>query len=534
MQRVALINWENINQDYDLAKIIKSIVTNWVVEWLEILDWKVTPWYAFVNITRDQESFPIIFANTEDLIIDTTWTKKVFIEINQENIDDWSINNANWTWIWEIKIWASYPSENFLSLASISSWVITDERVFINFRWYKRKGLNINKVLYVDENWYEVELAYDTTIDEWKAIVISSTWLTLQSPSVNIVWLIEKINPVWNDLIVLSDSEDENSNKKTKLSSIIDFAKQNFFDKPVLYTWSWWEWNLIISSWTTSLNPNTIYEYNNVTISWWTLTTNWLTDNGSLLILLVSWTFKMTWWIINMNWLWGSWNKLEDMQAQVWYWRSYKDARWSTNWRQDWFPVSVWTYKQLFENVTCWSWWSWANDWYWWQYIMRWGRWGWWVIIIANKIEFTWWTINANWLNWTSDSTSYWAWGPWGWAWGCVFLYSLNKANVDFDNVIITATWWNWISGQIRYWYSNGYSWWGWWSNCNMGWRWWSTWWTNLPSQAWNNWTNGKWFWVALTGWIWWNWWAWLNPQSWYTAPGWWWGWAWWDFYFYL
>lgn len=282
------------------------------------------------------------------------------------------------------------------------------------------------------------------------------------------------------------------------------------------------------------MNPNTIYEYNNVTISWWTLTTNWLTDNGSLLIILVSWTFKMTWWTINMNWLWGSWNKVEEMQAQVWYWRSYKDARWSTNWRQDWFPVSVWTYKQLFENVTCWSWWSWANDGYWWAYITYWWRWGWWVIIIANKIEFTWWTISANWLNWTSDSTPYWAWGPWGWAWGCVFLYSINKANVDFDNLTITATWWNWISGQIRYWYTNSYPWWGWWSNCNIGWRWWSALWTNLPSQAWNNWTNGKWFWVALTGWIWWNWWAWLNPQSWYTAPGWWWGWAWWDFYFYL
>ena len=81
MQRVALINWENINQDYDLAKIIKSIITNWVVEWLEVVNWKVTPGYAFVNITRDQESFPIIFINSEDLILDTNWTKKIYIEI---------------------------------------------------------------------------------------------------------------------------------------------------------------------------------------------------------------------------------------------------------------------------------------------------------------------------------------------------------------------------------------------------------------------------------------------------------------------
>ena len=79
MQRVALLNWENINQDYDLAKIFKSLASSWVVEWLEVQSWKVTSGYWFIDVTRDSETFPVLFQNTADLVIDTTWTKKVFI-----------------------------------------------------------------------------------------------------------------------------------------------------------------------------------------------------------------------------------------------------------------------------------------------------------------------------------------------------------------------------------------------------------------------------------------------------------------------
>lgn len=44
-----------------------------------------------------------MFQNTEDLVIDITLNKKVFIEINQSNIDDWSSNSSDGSWIWEIK-----------------------------------------------------------------------------------------------------------------------------------------------------------------------------------------------------------------------------------------------------------------------------------------------------------------------------------------------------------------------------------------------------------------------------------------------
>lgn len=147
MQRVALINWKNKNQDYDLSKIFSSIATSWVAEWLEVQNGIVTPWFAFINIVRDWITFPVLFQNTSSLNIDTTWTKKVFIEINQSNIDDWTTNSSDWTWIWSIKIASSYPTKNFIALASITSWVISDERNFI-----KIKPLSFD-LIKLEKNW---------------------------------------------------------------------------------------------------------------------------------------------------------------------------------------------------------------------------------------------------------------------------------------------------------------------------------------------------------------------------------------------
>lgn len=134
MQRVALINWTNKNQDYDLAKILKSLAVSWIAEWLEVQNWKVLKGYAFIDITRDWLTFPVLFENTEEHIIDTSWDKKIFIEISQSNINDGSNNSSNWTGIWEIKTAVNYPGSNFIKLASITAGVITDERVFVNLK----------------------------------------------------------------------------------------------------------------------------------------------------------------------------------------------------------------------------------------------------------------------------------------------------------------------------------------------------------------------------------------------------------------
>jgi len=195
MQRTALINWKNINQDFDLSKIFSSLSTSWIVEWLEVQTWKITPGYAFVEITRNWETFPILFNNTENLILDTSWDKKVFIEINELNINDWILNNSDWTWIWEIKTSINYPTNNFLKLASISAWVITDERKFIDIKDFFNltKQWNTfnwsNQLVKTWEDWKIIDDVLPASIKEYADTKLKSdkTWINWALNITNIV-----------------------------------------------------------------------------------------------------------------------------------------------------------------------------------------------------------------------------------------------------------------------------------------------------------------------------------------------------------
>ncbi|MCP4523791.1 MAG: hypothetical protein GY828_06270, partial [Candidatus Gracilibacteria bacterium] len=150
MQRVALINGENINQDYDLSKIFQSLAFAGVGKGLEVVDGKVTPGYAFINISRDNEEFSVLFQNTSDVTIDTTGTKKVFIELDQSKIDDGSANSSNGTGIGEIKTADNYPTSNYIKLASITSGIITDEREKIIHRFENLSGNTANLIVKSD------------------------------------------------------------------------------------------------------------------------------------------------------------------------------------------------------------------------------------------------------------------------------------------------------------------------------------------------------------------------------------------------
>ena len=117
MQRVALLNWKNKNKDYDLSKIFEAFWEPWVVKWLEYQDWNITPWFAFVLVERNGINFCVLFENTENVAV-SEW--KIFIEISQEKILDWSENNIDWTGIWAIKVDQNYPEKNFLKLGTLS------------------------------------------------------------------------------------------------------------------------------------------------------------------------------------------------------------------------------------------------------------------------------------------------------------------------------------------------------------------------------------------------------------------------------
>lgn len=177
-QRIALLNWKNKNQDYDVSKILQSLVVNWVVEGLKVVNWKVWVGYAFIEVERNGIKFYVLFTNSEEVVINTAWTSKVFIEVNQAKVDDWKFNNPDGTEIWEIKVAGAYPSSNYIKLASITNWVITDERKFVNLKWLTRTWLTPNSLTYINAQWKEQVVPF-TSANNWMVVSVDSvTWIS--------------------------------------------------------------------------------------------------------------------------------------------------------------------------------------------------------------------------------------------------------------------------------------------------------------------------------------------------------------------
>lgn len=336
MQRVALINWKNKNQDYDLSKIFSSIVTSWIVEWLEVQSWKITPGYAFIEVERDGVIFNVLFENTEDFIIDTTWTKKVFIEINQNNIDDWTINSSDWTWIWEIKIASDYPLKNFITLASISSWTINDSRVFIDIK----ENFNLTQ-MWNTFNWPDLLLKLD---EEWlipqenippqPAPVVWSfvkNYLALEEIPANKIF---HINTLWQTTTSTAKAIWTTINQKV--------AFKNF-------SWSWIIWNLIkvflSKNWTPVWDLKFRLESDNAGKPSWTLidvNAYWSISQSSL-------TTSLT----QINCLLN--DNITTSVNNIWL-VLYTDTQDNTNYYNIW----VWTWDEFSSYIYNWN--DWVNE----------------------------------------------------------------------------------------------------------------------------------------------------------------------------
>lgn len=71
------------------------------------------------------------YRNTLPYGVTTTGTTKIYVLINQANLDNGSLNPADGTTIGAITSGASYPAGNYIPLATVTGGVITDDRVFI-------------------------------------------------------------------------------------------------------------------------------------------------------------------------------------------------------------------------------------------------------------------------------------------------------------------------------------------------------------------------------------------------------------------
>lgn len=134
--RTKLLSWRNINTDSDFSKYIETVSEPWVIEWLQVSTNSVAVWKCWVPCERTNwETIYSLVENFSALTIDTSWTWYVIVEIGQTYIDDWSLINEDWTWVATIKVVSELPTKNYLELASISSWTITDTRNMIKKVW---------------------------------------------------------------------------------------------------------------------------------------------------------------------------------------------------------------------------------------------------------------------------------------------------------------------------------------------------------------------------------------------------------------
>ena len=132
MQRIGNLNWENITYDHDISGLVRGL-TDWgVIEGGTIVGNKLQPVQAIVPLVRSNGQKILAFFESDEMIdLPTTGDYKVYIEVDQSKIDFGGNNAEDGTGIASIKTWPSVPSQNFLLLASVTSWVAKDERNLI-------------------------------------------------------------------------------------------------------------------------------------------------------------------------------------------------------------------------------------------------------------------------------------------------------------------------------------------------------------------------------------------------------------------
>ena len=132
MQRIGNLNWENITYDHDISGLVRGL-TDWgVIEGGTVVGNKLQPVQAIVPLVRSNGQKILAFFESDEVIdLPTTGDYKVYIEVDQSKIDFGGNNAEDGTGIASIKTWPSVPGQNFLLLASVTSWVAKDQRNLI-------------------------------------------------------------------------------------------------------------------------------------------------------------------------------------------------------------------------------------------------------------------------------------------------------------------------------------------------------------------------------------------------------------------
>lgn len=365
------------------------------------------------------------------------------------------------------------------------------EATKLNKWWLRTTLANAWRIFY--SNWSRNEVALwlwaNWTVLQSNGASSAPSWT---SPTVNIWWLGEKTSLNTNDKFVIYRPWEGNF-------SVEAWA---FIPK-----FSWWDWDLSLSTWTTSLtipaSNMLVKNYSSISISWsaileiiWVSSVNW-----AVALLNCSWDFTMSWWTIKMEgqgWNSGArWYNIDQATLASNFWAVWTAGA-NTSWIRTWGAggaANTHTIPKWYENFLNWQ--CWAGGWagwasYHWNAWWLWWRWGWILIIrVWGKINFTWWIIQANGANWSPWTVQNWFWSGWGGWWGgwtVIIQY----------NQLTSITWWivqaNWGTG---------------WAGWTISWTWYWIWGAGGWGGGWyfagNSWANTS---SLPNGWAGWTWWA--------------------------
>lgn len=135
MQRIWVLNWNNITYDKDFWVPLFALLNAGVVSGFGVSgSWasaEIEAWKALIECTRNNgDKIMVAFENTANVAIDMSGTKKVYILVDQDAIDDGQDNAEDGTWVASIQTGASYPAGNYVPLYSIASDVVTNDMTF--------------------------------------------------------------------------------------------------------------------------------------------------------------------------------------------------------------------------------------------------------------------------------------------------------------------------------------------------------------------------------------------------------------------
>lgn len=350
MQRVWVLNWNNISYDKDftawlLATIQWGIVTGFAISWSGASA-EIEPWKALIKCERTNwEEILVFFESTENVAVDMSGTKKVYIEIDQTKIDDWSSNNEDGTGIWAITTDPSaYPTKNFVALYDVVSWVATDDRVGI-YTKLLRKELIANKLLFINSNWEETYInlssnVWDALLSNWPTWVPYWENITQDLSSSFVLWedmeqwdYVAYVPDVTNTIASFSswnsDARDFTAtyiynwqvvvNSWTKKITDIKFQLKNNWNPLTwnayaqIYDWiSWTPWSSGIPSWSITATSEA-YDVSNLTSWYQEITFHFtnpveITDNFAIVLYYTWWSTSDRLIVYSSNSGWDSWN----------------------------------------------------------------------------------------------------------------------------------------------------------------------------------------------------------------------------------